>query len=704
MTFSRPFRAGLAILPATGLLLLLGHFVHGRAQSPPASAIDDSFFSDKLYPVLEKAQCRICHADNGVGSGTRLQFPESGAAAAEIGRFGLGLAALVDSDQPEQSLLFQKPTNRLAHTGGERIPKGSDDEAALLAWVEHLARRKHDPPPGGTEQPSVAVRHRGLVRRLTHRQYNNTVADLLGDQTGPANQFPPEDFIGGFKNQMEGQGISPIPAEAYGEGAEKLARSAFRGGDSQGLIPCEYGLANDEECRARFVREFGGKAFRRPLTAAEIGRFQRLFEQQARRTGEFLDGARVVVEAMLQSPSFLFHAPIEPPQVSTAQRGSFIIASRLSYFLWNTMPDEELFRAAEAGVLNDPEQLAKAARRMLQGPRARLAMEDFLAQWMRFDRVLETIRYRRLFPEFNSELAAAMTEETKRLFSHLVWEDKNFMDLFSADYGFLSSDLAGLYGFAAPAEEFAMVEFPSESGRAGVLGQATFLTLTSKPADTSPTERGLFVREHFLCQNVPPPPPGVNSNLPPVTDAKPVTNRERLSVHVSNEACVSCHRLVDPIGFGFENYDAIGRFRAKHLLKIFPTREEQKSKIKTEATEYALEIDSSAMVQGIAGSDFASPKQLGKILASNATCQKCVVRQLFRYAFGRHESAADRPTIDALYEDFRESGFRFRELIVSLVTSEAFLPGRDRRSRDRKGAVAGAVRELPTARERPSSQ
>ena len=273
------------------------------------------------------------------------------------------------------------------------------------------------------------------------------------------------------------------------------------------------------------------------------------------------------------------------------------------------------------------------------------------------------------------------------------------MELFSADYGFLSSDLARLYGFAAPAEEFAMVEFPSESGRAGVLGQATFLTLTSKPADTSPTERGLFVREHFLCQNVPPPPPGVNSNLPPVTDAKPVTNRERLSVHVSNEACVSCHRLVDPIGFGFENYDAIGRFRAKHLLKIFPTREEQKSKIKTEATEYALEIDSSAMVQGIAGSEFSTPKELGRILAANATCQKCVVRQLFRYAFGRHETAADRPTIDVLYEDFSKSGFRFRELVVSLVKSEAFLP-----SRDRKGAVAGAVRELPTAREQSSSQ
>ena len=153
------------------------------------------------------------------------------------------------------------------------------------------------------------------------------------------------------------------------------------------------------------------------------------------------------------------------------------------------MPGRELLRDAEAGALDDPGQVAKAARRMLEDPRARLAMEDFVAQWLRFDRVLETIRYRRLFPEFNSELAAAMTEETKRLFSHLVWENKNFMELFSAGYGFLSSDLAELYGFAAPDEEFAMVRFPAESGRAGVLGQATYLTLTSKPSDTSPTVR-----------------------------------------------------------------------------------------------------------------------------------------------------------------------------------------------------------------------
>ncbi|MCP5110308.1 MAG: DUF1588 domain-containing protein, partial [bacterium] len=221
---------------------------------------------------------------------------------------------------------------------------------------------------------------------------------------------------------------------------------------------------------------------------------------------------------------------------------------------------------------------------MLDDPRARGAMQEFLAQWMRFDRVLTAIRDRRQYREFNSELAAAMTEETSRLFHHLVFEDKNFTEFFTAGYSFLSSDLAQVYGLPAPPEEFARVEFPEDSGRSGVLGQAMFHTVTSKPAATSPTERGLFVREHFLCQQVPPPPPGVSSNLPVSTDERPMTNRERLKVHLTSEACSGCHRLVDPIGFGREKYDAIGRFREDQHVKIPPTRDEQRKGRKTKTT------------------------------------------------------------------------------------------------------------------------
>ena len=411
-----------------------------------------------------------------------------------------------------------------------------------------------------------------------------------------------------------------------------------------------------------------GRHFAVPLAEEEIAQYDALFQKEAAVSDDFLRGAQIVVEAMLQSPHFLFRMERGP----SGPTYSYEVASRLSYFLWDTMPDDKLLELAEAGKLDAPAQVDAMARQMLKDPRARKSLEEFLGQWLRFDRVLNTIRDRREYRDFNPELAAAMTEETKRLFGDLVWNDGNFMDFFTADYGFVSTDLAGIYKLPPPESEFARVDFPDDSGRGGVFGQAMFLTVTSKPSDTSPTERGLYVREHFLCQEVPPPPPGLNASLPPVTDEKPMTNRERLTTHLTSETCSSCHRLIDPIGFGFENYDAIGRFRDKHYLTIYPTRDEKMKGIKKEETKYELAIDASASVTGIADSEFSTPKGLGEVLANEPSCQKCIVRQIFRYAMGREETPDDRATIEKLYAEFRDSEFRFRELIIFLVTSDVF--------------------------------
>jgi hypothetical protein len=203
------------------------------------------------------------------------------------------------------------------------------------------------------------------------------------------------------------------------------------------------------------------------------------------------------------------------------------------------------------------------------------------------------------------------------------------------------------------------------------LGHASFLTLTSKPSDTSPTERGLFVREQFLCHLVPPPPPGVNTALPVITESKPMTNRERLAVHLNSEACASCHRLIDPIGLGFEQYDAIGAFREQMTLRFRPGEDAARG----EQIEVQLPIDTLASVQGVEISGFSTPRELGRILAADAGCQNCIVKKLFRYAFGREETAADQPAIEAILNMFRDSGFRFQELVVALVTSKPFLEG-----------------------------
>jgi hypothetical protein len=367
----------------------------------------------------------------------------------------------------------------------------------------------------------------------------------------------------------------------------------------------------------------------------------------------------VVVETMLQSPHFLFHLA----------QGAYGVAGRLSYFLWDTLPDEELFRAARDGELDTRAGVEKQVSRMLRDSRAQDALDEFLAQWMRFDRLRNAIRDRRLFPEFTSELVGAMTEETRRLFRSLVWEDRDFREFFTASYAYLSPELAKLYGVPAPSEPWGRVEFAHDSERAGVLGQATFLALTSKPADTSPTERGLFVREHFLCQVVPPPPAGVNTTLPPVTDEKPMTTRQRLQIHLSNPACSGCHSLVDPVGFGFEKFDAVGKHREKELVTIFPTFDETSTKRKVQPTEYKLGIEAEGDVLGLKDARFQSPRQLGGILAGEPGCQKCVVKMLFRWASGRPEGPDDQPLIEAALERFRRSGFRFRELLVATAVS-----------------------------------
>ncbi len=303
----------------------------------------------------------------------------------------------------------------------------------------------------------------------------------------------------GSRTSWRGRESHRIQAEAYSKAAERLARTAFRGGEPHGLIPRQPESPTDAASVNQFVRTFGLKAFRRPLTESEVREYSGLFFDEAGRTRNFYAGATMVVEAMLLSPHFLFRVE----RTASGPDAQFEIASRLSYFLWDTMPSDDLLRAAGRGELATSKQIEAAARRMLEDPRARDAMEEFLAQWMRFDRVLDATRDRRRFREFNAEVAAAMVEETRRLFNHLVWDDQNFMEFFTASYTFVNPDLARLYGLPAPDEEFAKVEYPADSGRSGVLGHGSFLVLTSKPAETSPTARGLFVRNQFLAPGNP---------------------------------------------------------------------------------------------------------------------------------------------------------------------------------------------------------
>ncbi len=656
-----------------------------NAQAPAPS------FAASVYPVLEKANCRSCHTDEGVASGTRLYFPPETASGEEIEAFGLTLAALVNRADPSSSLLINKPTNRIRHVGGVKIAPDSADEQVVRTWVQHLATVSDSAVSAARarlETVKPAVAHQVALRRLTHSQYNNTVRDLLGDYSRPADRFPPEDFVGGFKNQTRTQSIPPVLEDAYSTAAERIAMNAFRAGDVNGLIPCTAAPvqssgasrqssggsgraaadipARDAKCRDQFIRAFGEKAFRRPLTDVEVRRYNELFAEQASRTGKFLEGTRVVVEAMLQSPKFLFH-------VTSGEAGNhrdYAIANRLSYLLWDTMPDRALLDAAAKGELRTAEGLERVARTMLQDKRARQATDEFFAQWLRFDRMLTAAKDDGRYPSFTPELAAMMVQETRMLVGHLVWNDLNFMDALTADYGFLNADLARLYGLPEPAGEFELVKFPGSLPRAGILGQATFLASTTGPVETSPTARGMFVREHLLCQIVPNPPPGVNTNLPePATADAARAKRERMLEHVENQSCSGCHRLMDPIGFGLEKYDAIGAWRDQEMIELSGEGARRGGK------PVNVDINATGEIAGVPSSTFDDSRTLGRILASSPICQDCVVKQVFRYAFGRAETPSDRSTVAGTAVTFRSSGFKFKELLISLVRSPQFLEG-----------------------------
>lgn len=626
----------------------------------------ETSFSGQLFPILQKAGCSNCHNSNGVASATRLHFPDEDASPQRIDTFGKSLVELIDRNNLDNSLLLLKPTNRVPHAGGLRIAKNSPEEITLKAWIAYLATLSGSNLTGALsyrrdEAAGHGVAQTAVLRRLTHSQYDNTVHDLLREASSPASQFPPEDFVNGFKDQYEALSISPIQGEAYSLAAARLAANAFRRGDSRALLPCK---AQQSGCGARFVQNFGPRAFRRPLTKNETERYTALFETQK----NSIAGAQLVIEAMLQSPNFLFWLDDTP----NPSWKPYATAARLSYFLWNTMPDDALLASAAAGELNAPAGLEKVTRRMLADPKARQGLDEFVSEWLRFDRAKTAARERRMFPLFNRELVTAMTEEAERFIGDLVWNDKEFTQVFTANYSFINSDLAAVYKVSPPAHDFDRVEFPVTDERAGILGQTLFLTLTSKPEGTAPTGRGLFVREQFLCQHVPPPPPGVDTNLPPVTESQPVTNRQRMAMHATNKMCASCHSLIDPIGFAFEKFDAIGMHHDKAQLLFMPVSKNAVAARTAKPNEVYLDVDTTGVITGLKDAQFTNPRQVGELLARTPQCQECIVKQVFRYMTGRQETSADRPVLNRATEDFRDSQFRFQEMLVSLIKAREF--------------------------------
>lgn len=497
-------------------------------------------------------------------------------------------------------------------------------------------------------QPGAAT-----LRLLTRTQYDNTLVDLLGDTTNPSRAFPPEHRVENFENNAETHKANPLLVEKYWAAARDVsARAVAERLDT--IAPCPDG--DSLACIDAFLATFGKRAFRRPLVADEAQTYRQLFAK-AEPTLGYGGAVGLVLEAMLQSPQFLYRVEATTaatPETGAIPLGGYELASRLSYFLWNSMPDDELFRAAEAQELSAAAGVEAQARRMLDSPKARAMVSDFHSQWLDMTRFDGLARDDASLPNLDTQaLTHAWKQSLLSYVDFVYWGSSGTLEeLFTSNLVFVNPALAGIYGITAPADTFAAVAQPEH--RAGLLTQPALMALLSHADQSSPIQRGVFVRSQILCDPPDPPPPTVN-NTPPDPDPS-LTTRERFKVHTANAACAQCHQLIDPLGFGFENYDHFGRFRDK---------------------EHELPVDASGAVvdspdPSIDG-PFTTPFELAQRLSKSEAVLNCLTKHWYRFAMGRVEGESDVCSLDQAKTKFASTGGDLRELLVALTLTDAFL-------------------------------
>jgi hypothetical protein len=503
-------------------------------------------------------------------------------------------------------------------------------------------------PPGSAPLDCSAVAPGAAeARLLTRLQYDNTVRDLLGDGSAPARGFPAENTLLGFGNNADAHRANLLLTEEHVTAAEGIAARAVAAG-VDALLPCEAG-DRSEACVSRFIVEFGYRAFRRPLREEESQPLLELFRSGS--AWGFDKALELVIQAFLQSPQLLYRT--ESLAESNAGRvgksaillDSYQVASRLSYFIWNTMPDAELFALADGGQLTNEEVVRAQASRMLDDERARGTVADFHEQWLGMGQFAGLSR---VVPGADADngLNASWGASLAQFVQSVFWDEGGDLQaLLGSKSVFVDEPLAALYGVQAGVYE--------DENRAGILTQPGLMALLAHADQSAPVQRGKFVREQLLCQLLPPPPPDVDTTPPDPDPA--ATTRERFRQHSADTRCASCHRLLDNVGFGLEAFDHLGRFRS------------EENGLPIDATGNLVSAGDPA-VEG----EFDGALELTSRLAASPQVEACLATQWFRYGMGRAEQQADACSLEQVRSAFASSGGSFRELMVSLATSDAF--------------------------------
>jgi len=628
---------------AAGMLSPDPAFSQEKEKKRPKEDVHKEY-EEKVVPILSKF-CFKCHGP-------------------EKKKGDLDLSAIKTPEQVLAGLdLWQKTVERLNafEMPPEKSPQPSFEEKGLInQWFGRLPKGKLDCNQLATDRTQRFYKGYVMSRRLNRTEYGNSMRDLFGIDLHAERAVPADGSAGeGFDNNGDALFTSPILVEKYMDAAEHVLSLLLPEG--RGALTPEIDAARrrlliapakeGREAARKIVGAVAGRAFRRPVEAAEVERYLTLFDRARGRGDSFEASLRLALKGVLISPHFLFLVEPEPPEGGVYRLGPYQLAQRLSYFLWSSLPDDELLRLAGEGRLVEPDTLRAQLRRMLKDPRARALGESFACQWLELEALGKTVRPDpKKFPDFDDDLAEAMKGEVVATFHDVVAADRSLLELVDSNATFLNARLARLYGVeGVTGPELRRVEL-RDPNRGGVVGMAAVLTVSSYPLRTSPVIRGKWILESLLGSKVPPPPPDAGSLPGNDAEKNALSFRERLEKHRTKPECASCHQKMDPLGFGLENFDPIGRWRTE---------------------DDGRPVD--ALGQLPTGEKFQSPAQLKKVLMGRKDeVMAHLARKLLGYALGRALNKFDQCVVDDSLKALKANGYKSSALIETIVLSYPF--------------------------------
>ncbi len=652
-------------LPLLSLLLLLG-----CPETPEELPVLgdcptlEDFFAVRVQSEILTPICSACHTPGGAAEDTRFVLdPEAGL----TGNLPM-LRTLAVSTEDGDSLLLLKPTDTHpdGHGGGRVLSPDTADYRVLLEFVGRVTGAVDDCGEGTIHGPGVVDCSDGqvpgprLLRRLTHPEYGSTVRDLLGTTARPEEGFAADNEVAGFTNHARALVVPPLLVDQYREAAEALADEAVttRLGS---LLPCSPGAG--EACAEEFIEAFGRRAFRRPLDEADVGRYlevwQAAHDDPADGADPFTEGIRWTVAAMLQSPHFLYRSELGARDGDVFALSPWEIAAELSYLVVGTTPDDALLDAAADGTLIGPEGLAAQLERLLADPRATPSALRFFGVWLHTDRLAIVPKDADTYPDLTLDVRAAMAGQNERLIADALTSGAALDDLLLADHAFLTDGLAAYYGLDAGEDEadvdgYRRVDLTG-TPYGGLLLDGAMLTTHALPTSSSPIHRGVIVRERLLCQDLPPPPANLDTSPPEVDPG--LSTRERYAAHSEVPECAACHRLIDPIGFGFEHFDGAGVWRA---------------------TDGPHDVDPSGVVEDLGGGAdlrdvaFADMASLAQVLADAPEVERCYARQWMRYGTGLGEEDGLACSAEPVGAAVTDAGGRLDSVFAALLGTPHF--------------------------------